>query len=97
MLWGLQLNLETLSQKLAYALQTLVAVWLRHAWLKPHISQSQHSLITTRAGGESMFPVTQRSGEALPPPTHPQHTVLSIQGAGAASCTARKSRLENLN
>lgn len=38
-----------------------------------------------------------RNSEALPPPTHPQHTVLSTQGAGAASCTARKSRLENLN
>lgn len=65
MLWGLQLNLETLSQKLTYALQIPVAVWLRHAWLKPHISQSQHSLITPRAGGESMSPVTQSSGEAL--------------------------------
>lgn len=30
-------------------------------------------------------------------PLHLQHSVLSTQGGGAASCTVRKSRLENLN
>lgn len=70
MLWSLQLNLETLSQKLIYAFHTSMAVWLCHAWLKLHISQSQNHLITPRTSVESISPVTQRSGEALPP-QHP--------------------------
>lgn len=44
-----------------------MAVWLCHTWLKIHNSQSQHKLITPKTGGESMSPVTQRSGEDLPP------------------------------
>lgn len=79
MLWGLQLRLEILSQKRTYALHTAMAVWLCHTWLKPHISQSQHNLIPPRTGGESLCPVTQTKGEALPFPLHLQHTMLSTQ------------------
>lgn len=46
MLWGLQPNLETLSQKLTYAFHTSMVVWLCHTCLKPGLpvsAQPHHS------------------------------------------------------